>query len=281
VEYSRGHYKSAFGYFTQCIELARQHGYGRVIASNLPLRAEIHYRELDFASAEQDAREAVELAQKTGNLRAELMALSVRSYLHSKIGDPDTAMKWMKRSLDICHLLGSKNMQGMCLSITAGIAFDQGDRSAAVRFAQQSVEILREADSGMVFYGPNTLGVLVLATEDIELRRNAMHEAEALLTDFSTSHNYLGFYEMAMEVCIQMAAWDEAERYAQALEKYMRNEPMPHSDFLIARGRALTSHGRGNQDQATMHELQRLYDEANKLGLKVSMPALEAALTST
>ena len=279
VEYSRGHYKSASRYFTQCIELARQHGYGRVIASNLPMLAELHYWELDFESAEQGAREAVELAQKTGNLRAELMGLSVRSSIHSKTGDPDTGMKWMKRSLDICRLLGSKNMQGMCLSITAGIAFDQVDRSAAVRFAQQAVEVLREADSGMVFYGPSSLGVLALATEDIELRRSAMDEAEALLADFSTSHNYLGFYEMAMEVCIQMAAWDEADRYAEALEKYMSNEPMPHSHFLIARGRALTSHGRGNRDQATMHELQRLYDEVGKLGLQASMPALEAALT--
>jgi hypothetical protein len=241
--------------------------------------AELHYRELNFASAEEGAREAVELAQKTGNLRAELMGLSVRSCINSKTGDPDTGMKWMKRSLDICRLLGSKNMQGMCLSITAGIAFDQGDRSAAVRFAQQSVEVLREADSGMVFYGPSSLGVLALATEDIELRRSAMDEAEALLADFSTSHNYLSFYEMAMEVCIKMAAWDEVDRYAEALENYMTNEPMPQSDFLIARGRALAHHGRGNQDQATRHELQRLYDEANKLGLKVSIPALEAALT--
>jgi hypothetical protein len=131
----------------------------------------------------------------------------------------------------------------------------------------------------MVFYGPTSLGVLVLATEDIELRRDAMDEAEALLADFSTSHNYLGFYEMAMEVCIQMAAWDEVDRYAEALEKYMSNEPMPHCDFLIARGRALANHGRGNRDQATMQELQRLYDEANKLSLQASMPALEAALT--
>jgi hypothetical protein len=119
----------------------------------------------------------------------------------------------------------------------------------------------------------------VLATEDNEQRRDAMHEAEALLADFSTSHNYLGFYEMAMEVCIQMAAWDEIDRYAGALENYMGNEPMPHSDFLIARGRALANHGRGNRDQAAMHELQSLYDEANNSGLKVFMPALQAALT--
>jgi len=280
VEYNRGHYKSAYRYFTQCIELGRQHGLGRVIASNLPMRAEVYCWEHNFAFAEQDACEAIELAQKTSNLRAELMALSVRSYVRSKIGDTDPGMKWMQRSLEISRLLGSKNLEGMCLGILAVIAFEQGDRAAATTFAQQSVEILRESDSGMTFYGPCSLGVLALATENIELRRSAIDEAESLLADFSTSHNYLGFYEMAMEVCIQTAAWDEVVRYADALDNYMEFESMPRSDFFIARGRTLANHGRGNRDQATMNEMQRLYDEASKIGLKTPLHALEAALTS-
>ena len=45
AEYNRGHYNSAFHYYDQCIDLAREHGFGRVLAANLPMRGFIsHYR---------------------------------------------------------------------------------------------------------------------------------------------------------------------------------------------------------------------------------------------
>ena len=78
-----------------------------------------------------------------------------------------------------------------------------------------------------------------------------------------------------------MTEWDEVDRYAQALEDYTRPEPLPRSDFFIARGRALAAHGRGNRDHAIMAELQHLHDEAESIGLKFVLPALETALASS
>ena len=84
-----------------------------------------------------------------------------------------------------------------------------------------------------------------------------------------------------MEVCLQMSEWDEVDRYARALQDYTHDEPLPRSDLFIARGRVLAAHGRGNRDQETMEELQRLRDKVERLGLKFALPALEAALVST
>ena len=67
----------------------------------------------------------------------------------------------------------------------------------------------------------------------------------------------------------------------QALQDYAAAEPLGRNDFVIARGRALAKHGRGNRDQATIDELQRLYEEAEKVGLKLALPALKTALAST
>ncbi len=44
---------------------------------------------------------------------------------------------------------------------------------------------------------------------------------------------------------------------------------------------ALAAFGRGNRDDATMQELQRLRDEAERVGLMVAISALEEALSST
>ena len=106
-------------------------------------------------------------------------------------------------------------------------------------------------------------------------------EAEALLSAGSVSHNHFIFYEIAMEISLRIAAWDEVDRYAQALQDYAEAEPLRRNTFFIARGRALANHGRGNRDQATIDELQRLHEEAEINGLKLALPALKTALTST
>ena len=65
-------------------------------------------------------------------------------------------------------------------------------------------------------------------------------------------------------------------RYATALETHLRAEALPWCDLFIARGRALAAFGRGNHDSATIEEVARLRDEAERVGLKVALPELES-----
>ena len=67
---------------------------------------------------------------------------------------------------------------------------------------------------------------------------------------------------------------------ATALEDFTGPEPLPWCDFFIARGRTLASYGRGNRDVATMQELGRLRDEAERVGLRIFLPALGTALAA-
>ena len=121
---------------------------------------------------------------------------------------------------------------------------------------------------------------MALATNDPDQRRLALEQGEGLLRGDYLSLNYLWFYRDAMEVSLRTEAWGEVERYAMALEDYTRTERLPWSDFYIARGRTLAAFGRGQHDDATMQELQRLHDEAEYVGLKVAVPALQGALSS-
>ena len=81
-----------------------------------------------------------------------------------------------------------------------------------------------------------------------------------------------------MEACLQIEDWDAVERYAAALEDYTRPEPLPRSDFFIARGRALAAHGRGQRDSEMLGELERLSAEAGRVGFAIALPELESAL---
>ena len=77
---------------------------------------------------------------------------------------------------------------------------------------------------------------------------------------------------------LELGAWDEAERYAAALEDFTRAEPLPWSAFFVARGRALAALGRGGVDESTKPELERLAAEARRLDYRIALPAIEQAL---
>ena len=74
--------------------------------------------------------------------------------------------------------------------------------------------------------------------------------------------------------------WKLVERYAEALEDFTSIEPLPRTDFFVARGRALEAFGRGSRDDATMQEIKRLRDEAERVGLRTALSALDKALAA-
>jgi tetratricopeptide (TPR) repeat protein len=281
AEYNRGRFLSAYHYFDQCIHLAREHGFGRVIAVNMSMRAVASQWLNEVESCAADCHAALQLARKTHDLWAETIALAVGARLWTELGDPVEGKEWAAKGQDTSRHIHSNLMEGMCVYNTARIAALEGNYLGTCKLTEEAMNILKKTESGMTFHGPGVLGLLAFATQDAEQRRAALAEAELMLSEGSVGHNHLDFYEDAMETSLRIEAWDEVDRYAQALEDYTRPEPLPRSDFLIARGRALAAHGRGNRDQAIMAELQHLHDEAESIGLKFVLPAMETALASS
>ncbi len=105
-----------------------------------------------------------------------------------------------------------------------------------------------------------------------------LEEGESILRSGAVSHSYFWFYRDAIEVSLRIGDWGEVERYAKALEDYTRPEPLPWCDFFIARGRALAAFGHGDRNPEILAELQRLRDEANRVGLKTALAAVDEAL---
>jgi class 3 adenylate cyclase/tetratricopeptide (TPR) repeat protein len=278
AEYNRGRFISAQHYFDQCLELAQEHGFGRVIAANLSMRSYVSCWQNDIESAISGYREAVQLAVQINDPRAQMMALMIGGSFWSLVGDFDEGEKWLNSSMKIIQRIDARLFEGVCVYLLGRFALLRGDRSHARQLTQRGISILHESESGMTFGGPIALGILALAAEDEAQCRAALAEAEAILDDGSVGHNYLNFYEDAMEACLQFGAWDEVLRYAQALQDYTRPEPLPRSDYFIARGRTLAAYGRGARDAQTMQALQRLCSEVDKNGFNLSRWAIDAAL---
>jgi len=277
AEYNRGRFNSAYHYFDQCIELAREHGFGRVIAANLPMRGFISHFRNDVAAKTADYHEAVEMAMKTRDLRSEFMALT-GGMMWAEMGDFEKGREWLDRGFAVVRKVGSKLFESEYLFFFAKVAHMQGDTEQAIKHAQDAVSILREAESGISYRGPTALGVYALTVDDFDLRRDILQEAEEWLAGDCLDHNYLDFYEDAMQACLRSEEWDEVDRYAQALEEYTADEPIPRCKLLIDRGRVLANFGRGNRSQEVIEELRKVHQEVSRVELRFALPEIEAAL---
>lgn len=115
-------------------------------------------------------------------------------------------------------------------------------------------------------------------TTDPQRRNTALAEAEQLLAKSSVGHNYYWFYRDAMDATLAAGDWAEAERYADALERFTTEEPVAWSDFFVARTRALAAHAREPNDEALRASLRELVTEAQRVGMRSALPAMERAL---
>jgi class 3 adenylate cyclase/tetratricopeptide (TPR) repeat protein len=277
AEYNRGRFESAYQYFDECIELAREHGFGRVIAANLSMRGYISHFRNDVEAMISDYHEALDLAMRTRDLRSEFMALTGGMFW-VEMGDLEKGMDWLDRGFAIVLKLGSKLFEAEYLFFFAKVAHLQGDTDQARKHALKSISVLREAESGMSYRGPTALGIYALTLDDSDLRHQVLQEAENLLAGDCLDHNYLDFYEDAMQVCLQSGVWDEVDRYAQALEEYTAAEPIPRCKLFIDRGHVLANHGRGNRNPKVIQELKRVHENFSRAELKFALPEIEAAL---
>ncbi len=121
---------------------------------------------------------------------------------------------------------------------------------------------------------------LARAVSDPSEREAALSEGEALMAKGCVSHNYFEFYEEGMELMLELGDWDRLERYARALEDYTKEEPLPRSDFFIARARALVAFRAGDRSQGLRTKIEALRDQAQRCELNAACGALDEAMAA-
>ena len=271
AEYGRGHMLSAHGFFSRCVKISRECGFGQILPGNLGMLGVVSFFKNDFRTFEDNLRSSIELAKKTRQLRKEMIFsgfLGGNMMEWSKEGALTEAQKLLARQDELALDLGAKDHLAVNRVRRARISLQAGDVSDAESLCHEAIGMYREIGSrtrmSMAF------STLAEATRDTITRRSALKEGEALLPG-ALGDTYLYFYRDAIEACLRTGEWDEVHHYIQALENYTRVEPLPWSNFFIARGRALAAYGRGEHGDASIQELHRLRDEAKRVRLEVAV----------
>lgn len=274
--YQRGQMITARHQFAHCVQEARSHNLAGVLLANLPMLAitEIYYG-MPSAGLEH-LKEALELATRIGDLRSELLICICYCEGFLIQAQYDDARNRALRALELSKQLGAKRFQAECTGVLASVTLSLGRRDEALHIARESVQISREA--GMSYCGPVLLSLVARTTDNPVERTKALEEGESLLASGCVSHSYFNFYMHAIDVSLEQEAWDEARRYASALEAYTAKEPLPLTTLLIERARALADIGEGVEPDATRARLEALRNDCMRMNARTAMIAIEAAL---
>ena len=272
--YMQGLFHTASKMFERCVEISAAQGYRRIEAANLAMLAGMLELEMQFAAAEKHAKRAVNLAEQIGHRRAAMVAYETVADLYSEMGQLGPALEACLASLAIARSLGARRFIAFSLIIQAQIEVVAGDPRAS-QTIREANEIARETPTFVLPYG---LGLAAVIAHNAEERAATLAEGERVLAAGAVSHNFIFFNRYAIEACLAAKDWEGVDRYAAALEHIMAKEPLPMTDFFVARARAIAAAGRGHKDET---ELKRLLAEANCIGWQTVVPSLEAALTES
>jgi tetratricopeptide (TPR) repeat protein len=276
AHYLSGRLRTAYDSFRRCVDLCRQYGLGHVEVANLPMVGWIETYTETLDRALETAAAAADMARKGSHHRAESQARSLVGFIKMEMGAFAEAREQMNLALDLSRKLKARRFEAHFLCDLAKLAHTQGHRADASKLVEQALSICR--DTGMNYIGPTVLGCHARIADDSQTRKRALDEGESILRKGCASHNYFWFYRDAIEVCLNTGDWNAVERYAAALENYTRVEPLPWSDFFVARGRVLAAWGRELRDDALIATLRQLSGEAHRIGIELAGRELDDAL---
>jgi tetratricopeptide (TPR) repeat protein len=253
-----------------------QHGFGRAQVGSTHMIGVTRRYLNEFREAIEDLRAAAGMAAEVGNTRTEIAALMILGELLIDHRELEGAYAHLDKALATTDAVGNRRFRVYVLyELGRALWYDERRRGEAEGVMTEALALSREV--GMTFLGPRVLAATALVTASGPGRRAALAEGETIVRAGCLAHLGLWFYRDAIEASLNAADCDSAERYADALEAFTRPEPLPWSDFLIARGKVLAAVGRGQRDGETRLRLERLIDEARRLELLTAMPAMEQA----
>ena len=273
--YAQGRFVSARATFERCVALCHAAGLTRISIANRCMIGFIdaYFGEPDaalasIAAARRDAR-------GLRNRVAEVMAVECEASVLVACGRFAAAREVLAEALALAREVGARRFETFILVCLARVERHDGDGEAAQRYASEAWQLAQTVDPH--FAGPIALAAVAAAAATAEERARALADAERLLAEGCLAHCHIEFYGAAIDLALDAGDWAEVERYASALERFMRHEPLPLATFFIARGRALAAAGRGHADRDALAACRR---DAVARQFLAGVPALDAAIAA-
>jgi len=193
-------------------------------------------------------------------------------------GHYDEAAEAVLEGMPLARQAGARRYLTAMLYSLAMARLAQGKEDEAQAHLDEAAALVQQ--TGNSFFGAIVWSGIARAAKGYDQARRALAQGEAFLREPCLSHCHLNFYQGAIDVSLDARAWDEALRYAAALERYVSAEPLPWATLMIERARALAAVGSGNKSAALFADLRRIRSEIERAGIRSALPNVELALAA-
>jgi class 3 adenylate cyclase/tetratricopeptide (TPR) repeat protein len=276
--YAEGRMATALRHFKRCVELCRQAG---LVRDEIPNLCMIGHCLGWLGEAEQsllEIRKALSLSNRIGLLQTEVMTLESLAFALVFQGHYAEAEPWAERATIAARQASARRYLAVNHMLMAACrrARDRLDEASELISEAMAISV----QTGMGFLGPSLYAVRAGVEKDPTERRRWLREGEALMTTDCLAHARLMFFRDAITISIEDQSWDEALRYAQALEDFVRPEPMLFATLTVARARALVALARRGAESDVIAELMNLREELRRTGFGALTSGIDAALGS-
>jgi class 3 adenylate cyclase/tetratricopeptide (TPR) repeat protein len=276
AEFILGRIRTSNEHFRHCLALCREHGLKRTEVANRSMLGFTWLFLNDTGQALAECFAAIDAAVQVGHARAELAGLNVACNVLHDMADFPRLREQVERAQALVRRLGAWRFEAQNLMFLALVLNAEGRTAESIETAREAWKVSQATSVG--FSGPRILGTLALLTRDPAERKDALAKGEQLLGTETIVYNHFCFCRDAIDVSLDDHDWDAADRYAAALKRYAESEPLPWTELVISRAKALAAFGRGLRDDRTIAALKSARDEARRAGLNIAVPALDAAL---
>ncbi len=278
ADYMEGRMLTAFENFQRCVALCDAHGYTRIAIPNRVMVGHCRMFRTEFDAGLADMLAGRDDAVQMGDRYAEMLATQSCGLLLTNCARYADAVPYQVRGRALAEALGARRYLAMILTHQGYGALGLGNVAEARECLAAGFALARE--TGMGFAGPMLLGLLARMSEDPMERAAFQAEASALLAQGSFGHAHFAYYNLAIEDAIARREWPQANTYIAALSAYTRREPLPYTDFLIARGRTLVALAAKPQDTQLQETLASLRAQADRLRWALAWPEWAVAGSS-
>jgi len=277
AHYNSGRMLSAAAMFERCVDTARQNNLARIIAANLAMLAATNTYALKFGENIALSEEAIETSVTIGDYRAEVLARGSACYFLIQLGRHDQALEASQRAAELAQKTGLTAFIAANLRHKSYAYLEKGQLSHALAEAEQAWELIVKGGTAR-FTGPLILGIIARASTDPKHQDWAIDEGYKILEQGAVAHNHLFFNRDVMEHCLGQNDWVRLDRATDALEYFTKAEPLPWSNFFIARARALRDFQQGQHRDDAIKTLRQLKQQAEQVGLTIALPRINEAL---
>jgi len=276
--YLQGRMRSANEKFRECVQLARQHDFGRLEVANLPMVGWSSQHLNVFRGAVETGMEAIALAERAAQPRAELLSRMLVAWVEGVMCDnSEPAERQIELAMRLIRMLGAGRFEAQSLGVRALLSLRRGNRQHAHDTVSQALQVGR-ASAAWAHIAPTILGISALVETDPEKRRQLLVEGEEILASGSPSHNHIGLRDFAIEVFLEVGDWAAVELNVARLCGYTAQEPLPFCEFLMARAAALVRYGRGERSPELKDKLVELRHIALDAELNAARGGIDSAL---